>query len=276
MFLSSSARLDLRSISTSMEDCLSFHPGTIQPALVSELRRRDFDQAPVVDDFGQAIGVLETAVAESLAERGEILEVSNPSIMRQRLPALADMDSVLAVLSQTLGVLVVDDDSRYLGLVTVSDLNRHRFRAMLYAAFAELEALIARLIDVSYDDPWLWLDPLREDIQARLVGYWEVSKRRGVSIGPQAACTLTELLDVLAGSSAMRREVGFASRSSFEKHSGGFPDYRNRVMHPVRPLVLSRDEVSKLREMLARLQALTTRVRSALAEHGYGSRVTWL
>ena len=265
---------DIRAIATPLESCTSLRAGHLDPDVLKALRANDFDQAPVLDEQGAAIGVLETVAAESLRAADRPLELDDPAIDRGVLPTECSVGALLTALSRSRGVLVRGDG--YEAMVTVSDLNRHRFRAVLYGAFAELESLLARLIDVAYEDAWEWLQTLREDVQARLAGYWTVAQRRGVDIGPQAAATLTELLAVVGTANDLRRQLGFATRAAFDRQTSGMPEYRNRIMHPVRPLVLDRSEVSQLAVSLARVEALVRSVRAALAERGYGSRVAWL
>lgn len=273
---SSGLAFNLRAISTPLQSCRCLSVGRLTQEAIEALRSGDFDQAPVLDQHGKALGVIETISAGILANEGADLSAQSDLIEKTRVPADCTIDVLLAALSNAQGVLVEGENERDLGLVTVSDLNRHRFRSYLYFTFAELEALLARLIDVSYDDPWKWLVDLREDVQARLVGYWEISKRRGVDIGPQAAATLTELLAATANSDLLRRRLGYLSRNSFQKVSGSLPEYRNRVMHPIRPLVLDRHEVAKVREALTSVETLVREARAMLAELGQSSRVPWL
>jgi hypothetical protein len=265
----------LQAISTPLQSCRCLRVGKLAPDAIIALQAGDFDQAPVLDDDGNVLGVIETVNAERLAEQGAPLSLDSDLIVRTRMSSNCTIDALLGALAEAQSVLVESENGE-LGLVTVSDLNRHRFRTYLYFAFAELEALLARLIDVTYDNPWEWLVDLREDIQARLVGYWEISKRRGVDIGPQAAATLTELLMAVATSDRIRSRLGYRSRKSFDKLAGSLPEYRNRVMHPIRPLVLDREEVAKVKEALTSVETLVREARAMLTELGQSSRVPWL
>ena len=132
-----------------------------------------------------------------------------------------------------------------MGLFTRADLNRHPFRAEIYFALAHLESELAQLIRRSFDDPWDWLDLLSEEKQARIIGYWEISKRRGVDHGPVGAAMLTELLQIATKSDRLRKLLGFESKKLFKSATGRIPDLRNQIMHPVRPLIV--DESSVIR-----------------------------
>jgi len=267
--------IDLRSIATPFEDCVSLRVGEVVPEVLARLEQSEFTQAPVLDHDGRPLGVIATNAARAILDRHATLESDSQEIIRDRLPVACAVERLLASLKDASGLLV-EDDGEACGLVALSDLNRHGFRSVLYGVFAELEALLARLIDVAFPDPWVWLESLREDLQARLVGYWEVSRRRGVNIGPQAGATTTELLRVLAWSEELRRSLGYPSRSAFDRATSSIPDHRNMVMHPVRPLLLDPSEVVHLQEALEHVLSLIDRSRAVLASRGYGSRVHWL
>lgn len=82
-----------------------------------------------------------------------------------------------------------------------------------------------------------WIRKLSEDSQARILGYWELSKLQNVNVGPVAGLMLSDLLNVIAKNEGMRTRFGFKSRKAFEDEVGCLPGVRNQIMHPVRPLV---------------------------------------
>jgi hypothetical protein len=268
--------LDLRAIATPIQDCISLRVGSLDEAVIAALEAHHYDQAPVVDVAGNTIGVLDIAAARARMGEHRDLEETDPAIERRCLPVDCAVESILEIMSEAAGVLVEEEAGTYYGLLTASDLNRHRFRSILYGAFAELESLLARLADMTFPDPWEWLSRLGDDAQARLVGYWELGRRRNVDIGPLAACTLTELLKIVAHEEALRTMLGWHSRQQFDKSTGSLPDLRNRVMHPVRPLILGREEVSRLAASVQVVRELAGRSRSVLAERGLSSHVHWL
>lgn len=268
--------LNLRDIGTNLDRCLTAEAGTVPTAaLIDDLERAHFDQAPLVQGR-KALGVFKAIDLGRLAAHGRPAEPEDlPTAARTILPADCPRDSLLELLSSELGVVARDRDEWW--LVTVSDLNRHRFRSSLYATFAELEALVARVIEIVHPgDPWEWLTALREDVQARFVGYWVISQRKGMDIGPQAAGTLTELLHVLEKSKEVRAVLEYRSGNELARVTGGLVDLRNKVMHPVRPLVLSCAEVAAMRLQLEGMADLTTRIRAALRERGESSRLPWM
>jgi hypothetical protein len=142
------------------------------------------------------------------------------------------------------------------GFLTISDLNRHVFRAALYGTFAALEARLATFIETSCPNPWEWIKSLSEEHQVRILGYWDLSKRHGLDVGPVAAATLTNLLTVAAKSSTIRAALGFTNRSEIDKVVGAVPNVRNAVMHPVRPLIGRQGDVQRVLQTMRAVAAL--------------------
>ena len=142
----------------------------------------------------------------------------------------------------------------------MSDLNRHAMRSCLYDALAMLESELARLIERRYTDVWEWVQYLNEEAQVRVLGYWELTRRRDLDVGPIAATTLTHLLHVLASDKRLLTALGFNSKNQFENMAGRIPRLRNSVMHPVRPLVLSPADAASVLATLLGAVELTRRV----------------
>ena len=119
-----------------------------------------------------------------------------------------------------------------------------------------MESGIAKLAERFIPEPWEWITLLGEDQQVRILGYWELTKRRNVDIGPIAATTLTNLLTIVGKSPRLHTVFGFQSRKKFDKYAGKLPEFRNRIMHPVRPLVLDQRDVNDLYVVLRFLEKL--------------------
>jgi hypothetical protein len=67
----------------------------------------------------------------------------------------------------------------------------------------------------------------------------------GADIGPLAACMLTDLTKIAKFSENVRAALHL-SRTKLEEHIGGLPQLRNQVMHPVRPMVVKAQDVSRI------------------------------
>jgi hypothetical protein len=131
-------------------------------------------------------------------------------------------------------------------LLTISDLNEHALRGPLYALLSSLEVSLSKLVGRNFTDPWEWLGSLSEENQVQILGYWELSKKKGVDIGPLAATTLPQLLNIVARRKDLRALLGMKSRNEFESHTGHLVKLRNSVMHPVKPLILQKEDVRRV------------------------------
>jgi hypothetical protein len=224
----------------------------VDAATVSVLEDKGYDHAPVTTAADVAIGIIATSTARRLLESSIPLEASSPAINPSAVPLHPSLDALLGALSTTEAVLVTPEPGGHvvLGLLTLSDLNRHLFRANLYQSLARLEARLARAVEQHFRDPWEWLESLNEDGQAAIVGRWEILKRRGLDVGPVVAANLPHLLNIVRKSRPLLEELGFSSGSAFEKATGRIPEVRNSVMHLTRPLILGLSDVARLRETL--------------------------
>lgn len=74
----------------------------------------------------------------------------------------------------------------------------------------------------------------------------EVTRKRRVDVSPVAACTLTQLLNVIGSFAELRGRFGCESRSKWDGLAGPIIELRNKVMHPVRPMVLEQGDVGRL------------------------------
>ena len=92
---------------------------------------------------------------------------------------------------------------------------------------------MAQLVAETFSDPWEWLKHLDDNRAARIFGYWEIAKRRNVDIGPVACTTLAELTRVLNREPRLYLKLGLAEKEVL-KRTETLPEFRNRVMHPVR------------------------------------------
>lgn len=257
--------VELSRVSTPIEECVIAPVGDVDPDLVRLLERRDFDQCPVGRP-GSIIGIVGTTHLRDLMAEGRPLTADDPEISFPKVEVVSPLQEVLRTLTENAAAIVVfdtgewdGDPHEYLGLVTISDLNRHGFRSVVYTLLADLEAALARLLDHVVEDPWEWIRLLPEERQAVVLGHWELAKRRGVDIGPIAATTLTDLLVVAANSERLRGLLRYPSKAQAVKVTGAIPNFRNSVMHPVRPMVLGTSGIETLQSLLDRVIDLTSR-----------------
>jgi hypothetical protein len=259
--------LDLHQLLTPASNCVSLRVGPIDRAAMDILEKSDFEFAPVLDEQLGAVGLVATRKAKELAERNCLLSVDDADREGVRVSATCGLKSLLATLSSRIAVLVTPapsasvetGGSEWVGLLTIYDLNRHYFRTLLYGFLAELEVRLAKAIEVRGSEPWEWIEILNEEEQARVVGYWKLAERRHADVGPTAACMLTQLIKIIAKDKSTLNGLRFRSKADFEVTTGGIPDFRNQIMHPVRPMILGLEDVGKLADRIDRIRDLNLR-----------------
>ena len=262
-------RLDLRELAIPLDRCIVARVGEVEPSIIQALIANGYDQAPVLDPQGRPIGIVPTSALQQIQSEGTPLLPNDSTIERARLPADVELDDFLDLLSRNRALLVqIGPDS--FSLLTISDLNKHPLRSLLYEIFADLEVSLAAFIAGRCLDPQEWIPHLSEDQQVQVLGFWEVTRRSGVDIDPLSACTLSNLISILTSNGRMMTTLGYNSKSHAQSVLGRLPKLRNKVMHPVRPLVLSSGDVSNIRETIQRVKDMQRRLKGERGQRGPG------
>jgi hypothetical protein len=253
--------VSLRPLSTPGDQCLKLSLGTPDPLVVERAVLHRFDQLPVVNCDGQLVGLVATDHVCRLGDDEQQLLESDPELYRCEVSEHSPLAELLERFSSQRALTFPDQGDRFgFALVTISDLNRHPFRSHLYPIIAELEASCAEVIERRYVDPWTWIPYVPEAMQIRLIGRWEFDKRNSIDTSPITGCTLTEILTVIASLDDMRDPLGYRSPRLFRSATGSLPDLRNRIMHPVRPLVTTQADVVELLSSLRLVSELTAKI----------------
>jgi hypothetical protein len=251
--------------------------------VINKLEGNRFDQAPVFDRETRKLwGLVETIYLKSLLGQQADLGADDPMIMREkiefRVGDFVTINDLFERMKQNRAVIVIQESGNkgdshnapIYGLFTISDLNRHDVRGIIYLQLCTVEAGLARLVERILPEPWEWLSFLKEHSQVQALGSWELSKRRSVDIAPIAGINLSDLIDVVNRSEKITKALGYSSAREFSKNIGSIgsiSDLRNRVMHPVRPLVLGLDDVTKIHQSLNVLKRLRNRLDEFLNTH---------
>jgi hypothetical protein len=270
--------LDVERLCVTLDRCVAVVPGPVDQNVLSVLTERGYDQAPVYDPVSRYYwGLVETTYLRTLFETDQPLSSDDPHVRDERwefrVGPLVTLFGLLDKMAEQRSVLVIreSDATEYghhesiWGLFTISDLNRQAVRSAIYRLLADVESGLAKWLEEIFPDPWAWLQHLDEEQQARVLGYWELSKKQGVDVGPVAALTLAQLVNVIARHDTASERLGYPSRSQFAKSTGRLPRLRNRVMHPVRPLILTHQDVGDAYRAVLVLEDLRERVDGLLA-----------
>lgn len=281
--------VNIRDLCVPLDETVSVTLGHVEASTCKWLVENRFDQVPVAvpsADIGWRL--VDRKTLEQLALDGrpltddpvhflpndicEIPSFGHPEIT-ELLDALATAPAVLTYgvtyLSPGFAGAEPDEETQSIviyGLVTRSDLNTQPVRLATYDYLVRLERGLAHLVSATFDEPWDWIRKLSEEKQARILGYMDLSQRRGVEHEPIAAAMLPELFNVIAATPDLLGRLEFRSSKECDKLGRRIASIRNRVMHPVRPLVLGEEDVYLLREVVRSAEELSRRVESAVCE----------
>jgi hypothetical protein len=251
------ATIDLREIWVPSAEWVALEQAAPSLRRLSELEERRLDEAPVLS-AGVPVGIVATNVARCLVDAGsQIDDAMRPAtdatnVLDIGTSSVVPLDVLLGALADRTSVLVRSGGNAWPAFISYTDLNRHPVRAALFGPLCVLEECLARTIQARYpiDGPpsaWPWLRYLSEDHQARLIGYWHLSTMRGVDLHPTQSATLSQLVQIVERDRALLTAVGATSATQFRQRVGTLPELRNRIMHPVKGLVLRHAEVAKWR-----------------------------
>ncbi|TWT16843.1 hypothetical protein [Luteimonas wenzhouensis] len=245
---------DLAEVLVPIEQCLTVAAGPVSDECLREAEAHGFDDLPLVE-AGRVRGFLPLTRLRELAIAKEAVCHRDSYLKCSFVDRVAPVDVILEKLGSDRIVGVVGVDGAVEGIVTISDMNRHSFRAIIYPMLALLEERIARLIDEQFDDPWEWIGKVG-DSRTSIVGHWECLKRDGLDVSATSGATLGQLLKVVEDTPSLVARSTLSKRklSLFKNRA---LKYRNAVMHPTRPLVNSQEDVGSLREFLIDLDQMS-------------------
>ncbi len=263
--------IDAARLSTPKDQCRCIKSFEVQFLELADLEAKSYDYAPVLHS-DRVAGLIRTVRLRELMSQSKQM-VMDDLFSPVGLPRQTTIGRVVEAVVANPVVLIYEDESgakesaivSWRGLVTASDLNKQYFRSKVYELLAELEMGLLNVIKLGGLDHNSWLKALTLDAQARVLGYWELAKRRDVDTNPLTACMFPDLLKIAASDKYVLNELGFSSRNQFNDRVGGLPDLRNMVMHPIRPLILCREDVVTLQRRLKTAWELTNRILDIVA-----------
>ncbi|MDO4247195.1 MAG: hypothetical protein Q4C89_14340 [Deinococcus sp.] len=241
-------------IGNNLEELICFEYGEQNSEKIAELRRKNFDFAPVRKD-GQFIALVKIPyIDESKISYSELMN----------LP-IVDSDEDIKVLLEALEnseFLIFKTEDEYSGFFTLSDTNTHRFRSEFYGILAETEIALAKVISNMYNNPWDWISGMEEKNQVGILGNWEIAKRKDLEINPINYATFSQMLNIVAKSNEFRQHLGISSKRNFDGNHRNLIEFRNKIMHPVRQLITSREDIKVLRGDYLRLLTLLDKLQT--------------
>lgn len=270
-----------------LPDCLRVELGPVSGQILKDLENRRYDQAPVSSPAGNELpSLVLTTTLRALRKKGLELTGSdlvdtpthgglgpslfvpiravlehfvdhNAAILRfDADPQLRDFEPV-PLAREGMQREPVRRQEPYLGeiygLATLADLNKHEIRRAAYELLLDIESALADLIKLDALEPWEWIDKLPPDERNRIVGYWKLAERDGVEINPISGTFLPQMLKIAYRSEWLKPRLGLSSRNQFDREVNVISEFRNSIMHPVRPLISHNKDV---RDTIAAIDVL--------------------
>lgn len=253
--------IDLERIATPREDLLTFQAGIIDSSRLEQAIAARYDYAPVLGEQDRLMGIAAVSMIKERYETGIPVGESDTTMFIKQVNDVTPLLEFLDAIAANKAIVIRDTDGNHdphwFGLVTISDLNRHHFRAHLYPILAGLEASLAALVDQYFPNASDWIRKCSERQQVQHFGQWRVASENGVETSPIVSCTLSDLITILTETPELVRAFGFQNKTRFKDRYGSLSLLRNQVMHPVRPLILGLDDVIRLRERIGAAIELT-------------------
>lgn len=250
-------------ISTHREQLIAIKPGPVDPALVEEARASGVRQLPVLTEDGDLAGLIPVRKLGELLTTGEEISVAKAEIRVPVVPDEVELSEFVQMMIDHNAVIHRSEDgshpASWFGLVTLADLNRPMFRAYVYRLVVAVETSLGNVIMSEFNDDWGAIRLLSDNTQGRIRDYYNEEKEQGVELSPVMTATLSDLLFIARESNNVWKSLGYANPKEMVPVSQQINELRNRIMHPIRPLIVAEADLEELRTGIAAMLDLTMR-----------------
>lgn len=160
-----------------------------------------------------------------------------------------------------------DTCSEVIGLVHFSDLNKHAARLYFYLWLAGIEMGLAQLISKTLGQKKDWLfDYLGKNDKklSMILRQMEIDERKDAAQNPTGYMDLSDLIKIVGKSDKLHKQLGFISGNKWKEATSGLINLRNCIMHPVRTLVITINELESLKKRHEKMLRLAKCIHSVL------------
>lgn len=220
-----------------------------------ELQRRNYDQAPVVED-GTPIGFV---LAKDLARgRGNVETFTRPILPRALASESSPLEDALPWLDET-GFLFLLRGQTISGFVVPSDLNKQAGRSYLYLGLTALELRLADLVrglSRERDPLGALAPPAAKAVRKRLAERTAANVEADVV----AELNLAHLFQIVGADAALLVQLEVATPEEWEELWKPVNELRKRIAHSVKPVLETHDEIGRLRQVDGTIHSLLSRL----------------
>jgi hypothetical protein len=230
-----------------------------------------WSRIPVLDGDGDLAGLIPARTLRQVIDNGEEIDPGRATIDVPEMPGTVAVSKLLAAIREHHAVIhrAEEDEARpgsWFALVTAADLNRPLFRAAVYTVIALLETSFGELLMEEFADDWSAIRLLSDGTEARVREFWEEAKEDGLDLSPIVQITLSDMFFIAGRSRNVWRRLGFGSPEALEPVGRRINDVRNRVMHPVQPLIHHDGDVGMVHDAVRDMVAMTERIQAEIVE----------
>jgi len=188
---------------------------------------------------------LEGKVGEVLRPIDASMLISGDSPLEEGVHRILESDFMFVVGSKGIA-----------GIVTPADLGKRPMYHYLYSLITELELAIAELISRRVEDPLKYFTEEKKD---KILGRIEAVRRENLHLNMIEYLWLPEFAELLK-KTELWAELGYTSKKELERVFDPLINVRNRIAHPVRPLIESRRELDLLSRFFVGYEDLMSRI----------------
>ena len=252
------------------EDWIFFKKGPIDPGALAVMQEREYDYAPAF--VPGSIRVISRSTLVQLASANAEVDEDTPcesnailEVAQYYVTPLELFEGMVgrgaAIVTFPLAETESEITLSIVGFLTRSDMNKKALRTRIYEMLLDLETALAELIESVHlvEDEWIAILP--DEAKAKVLGYRALTRLKGVNASAIAATNLSDLFKIAAKSDLVREALGYPRRKYAESVINRINGLRNTIMHPVRPLVLSDDNVVEIRDALRSVAELLQRLK---------------
>lgn len=261
----SAVTIQLSTISTPAERLLSVKPGPVDPAFINRAEAKGWHRIPVLTDDGDLAGLISLKKLRNLVQTGEPIDPAKAEITVPEMPGQVPVLDLLDAIRDHHAVIhrAGPDEDRpdnWFALITPTDLNRPLFRAAVYTVIALLETSFGELLMEEFEDDWSAIRLLSDGTEARVREYWKEQKNEGLDLSPIVQITLSDMFHIARESRTVWKMLGFASPDALGPIAHDINDIRNRIMHPIQPLIPHERDVTLVRNAVADMIRMTDEI----------------
>ncbi len=169
-------------------------------------------------------------------------------------------DLIKSFASESRLFYLLSNEHRIAGIVTIADLNHRQVRTYLFSLLSELEILLSYLIYREKINEKELLDINYEENNKMIRRDYENDKTNEVEVSFVEYLYLPNLLQIIKERD-LYSKLGYNNKENFDGDFKNLREFRNKVMHSNRSIVINEDSVKSLRDRIEQIECALFKLR---------------